>query len=88
MNFFDADGLAGKDGTEVNFFAAQADAPATGNDDDLVVKRIIDIGQPLVEASGRLIDLGGALHVQGFVRTLLVENFDEVIELGLLLKEV
>ena len=50
MNFFDADGLAGKDGTEVNFFAAQADAPATGNDDDLVVKRIIDIGQSLLSA--------------------------------------
>ena len=88
MNFFDADGLAGKDGAEIDFFAAQTDAAATGNDDDLVVQRIIDIGQPLVGASGGLIDLGGALHVQSFVRTLLVENFDEVIEPGLLLKEV
>jgi hypothetical protein len=26
MNFFDADGLAGKDRTEVNFLAPQADA--------------------------------------------------------------
>jgi len=35
MNFFDADGLAGKDGAEIDFFAAQTDAAATGNDDDL-----------------------------------------------------
>jgi hypothetical protein len=35
-----------------------------------------------------LIDLGGALHVQGFVRTFLVEYLDEVIEPGLLLKEI
>ena len=61
MNFFDADGLAGKDRAEVNFFAAQADASATSDDDDLVVKRIIDIGQSLVRASARLIDLGGTL---------------------------
>jgi hypothetical protein len=59
-----------------------------GNDDDLVVKRIIDIGQPLVGASGRLIDLGRALHVQGFVRTFLVEDLDKVIEPGLLLKKI
>ncbi len=52
------------------------------------MKRIIDIGQSLVDARGGLIDLGGALHVQRLVRTLLVENFDEVIEPGLLLKEV
>jgi len=35
VNFFDADSLAGKDGTEINFFAAQADAAATGDNDDL-----------------------------------------------------
>src|SRR5260370_41614978 len=85
MNFFDADGLAGKDGTEVNFFAAQADAAATGNYDGLVVKRIIDIGQPLLGARGRLIDLGRALHDQGFVSTCLDEDLDKVIEPGLLL---
>jgi hypothetical protein len=52
------------------------------------VERIIDIGQSLTDAGGWLIDLGRALHVQGFVRTFLVEDFDEVIESGLLLKEV
>jgi hypothetical protein len=36
----------------------------------------------------RLIDLGRAQHVQSFVRALVVEDFDEVVEAGLLLKKV
>ena len=35
-----------------------------------------------------MIDLGRALHVEGFVRTLVVEDFDEVVEACLLLQEV
>jgi hypothetical protein len=50
VNFFDADRLAGKARAEVNFFVAQADAAAIGNDNDFVVKGIIDIGQSLVGA--------------------------------------
>ena len=88
MNFFDADRLAGKDLAEVNLFAAQTDASAIGDDDDFVVEGIIDIRQSLVGAGRGLIDLGRALHAQGFVRTFLVELLDEMIELGLLLKEV
>jgi hypothetical protein len=42
----------------------------------------------LIEARRRPIDLGRALRVQGFVRTFLVEDFDEVVEPSLLLKEV
>src|SRR5260370_15115891 len=88
MNFFDADGLAGKDLTEVNFLAPQTDAAAVGDDNDLVVERVIDIGQSCIGAGGRLIDLGRALHVQGFMRTFVIEDFDEVVEPGLLLQEV
>jgi hypothetical protein len=33
VNFFDADGLAGKDGAEVNLFVAQTDASAVGDDE-------------------------------------------------------
>src|SRR5260370_42246171 len=84
MNFFDADGLAGKDRTEVNFLAPQTDAAAVGDDNDLVVERVIDIGQSCIGAGGRLIDLGRALHVQGFMRTFVIEDFDEVVEPGLL----
>ena len=59
-----------------------------GDDNDLVVKGIINIGQSFVGAGGGLIDLGRALHVQSFVRTFVVENLDKVIEPCLLLKEV
>jgi hypothetical protein len=62
VNFFNADRLAGKDGAEVNFFAAQTDAAAMGDDNDFVVEGIVDIGQSLVDAGGGLIDLGGALQ--------------------------
>ena len=88
MNLFDADRLAGKDRAEINFFAAQTDATAMGDDDGLVVEGIVDIGQSLVGAGRRLIDLGRALHVQGFVRAFVMEDFDKVIESGLLLKEI
>jgi hypothetical protein len=37
---------------------------------------------------GGLIDLALALHVQGFERTLVVEDLDDLVEPGLLLQEV
>jgi hypothetical protein len=64
------------------------DATAMGDDDGLVVEGIIDIRQSFVDACGGLINLGWALHVQSFVRTFVIEDFDEVIEAGLLLKEI
>ena len=88
MHFFDAHGLTGEDRAEVNLFAAQTDAPAVGDHDGFVVEGIVDVGQALVEARGRLIDLGRALHVQGFVRPFVVKDFGEFIEAGLLLQEV
>ncbi|MGB9069909.1 MAG: hypothetical protein WCC21_15170 [Candidatus Acidiferrales bacterium] len=35
-----------------------------------------------------MVDLRGTLHVQRFVRAFVVEDLDEVIELGLLLQEI
>jgi len=61
VNFFDADGLAGKNGAEINLFATQTDAAATGDNYDFVMQGIIDIGQSLISASRGLIDLGRAL---------------------------
>ena len=81
-------GLAGKDRTEVNFFGSQTDAAAVGDDNDLVVERVVDVGQSLIGARGGLIDFGRALHVQSFVRTFLVEDLDKAIEPSLLLQEV
>jgi len=71
-----------------NSLKKETTKPAGLTDDGLVVEGIIDIGQALISACGGLIDLGWALHVQGFVRTFVVEDFDKVIEAGLLLKEV
>jgi len=66
----------------------QTDPAAIGDDNDFVVEGIIDIGQSLIDAGRGLIDFGRAFHVQGFVTTLLVEDLDKGIELGLLLKEI
>jgi hypothetical protein len=60
VNFFDADRLACKEGTEINFLAAGTGAATTSDDNDLVVKRIIKIRQSLVDASCGLIGLGRA----------------------------
>ena len=45
MNFFDADGLAGKDLAEIDFLVAQTNAPATGHHDRFVMEGIVDVGQ-------------------------------------------
>ena len=88
MHFFDADGLAGKDLAETDFLLAHTDAPASGDHDSFIVEGIVDVRQAGVGSRGRLVDLRGTLHVQGFMRAFVVENLDEVIELGLLLKKV
>ena len=88
MNFLDADRLPGKDGTEVNLLVPQTDASAVGDDNGLVVEGIINVGQSLIGAGGGLIDLGWALHVQGFVWALVVADLDEFVEPGLLPQEV
>jgi hypothetical protein len=67
---------------------AQTNASAIGDHDDFVVKRIIDIWQPFIHARGWPIDLGGTFHPQGFVRTLVVEDFREVVEPHLLLQKI
>jgi hypothetical protein len=73
---------------EVDLFVAETDSAAIGNDNGLVVEGIVDVGHSGVSASGRLIDLGRAFHLQRFMRTFVVEDFDEIIEAGLLLQEV
>ena len=66
MNFLDADGLAGKDLTEVDFLGAQTDSAATGYHDGFVVEGVVDVGQSLIEASGGLIDFRPDTSCRGF----------------------
>src|SRR5262249_29445176 len=88
VDFSDADGLIGEDRTEVDFLAAQTDSTTTRDHDGFVVEWIVDVRQPLVGTCGRLIDLRRALHVQGLVRPLVVEDLDEFVEPSLLLQEI
>ena len=88
VNFLDADSLSGEDLAEVDFLVAQTNRAAAGNHDGFVVEGIIDIGQAGVRARRRLVDFRGTLHIQSFMRTLLVEDQHELVEAGLLLQEV
>jgi len=88
VNFLDADGLPGKDLTELDLLASQADATATGDHDGFVVEGIVDVRQSGVGTRGGLVDLGRTFHLQSFVRTLVVEDLDKLVEAGLLLKKI
>ena len=46
VGLLDADGLSGEHGTEIDLALLVADTPAGGDDDGLVVKRIIELGRP------------------------------------------
>ena len=48
-HLFDADLLSGEDGAEIDFPAIEADAPARGYGDDLVMERVIELGQAGIE---------------------------------------
>src|SRR5438477_8151217 len=62
--------------------------PLSTSEFRFIVEGIVDVWQSLVDACGRLIDLRRALHVQGLVRTLLVEDLDELVEPSLLLQKI
>src|SRR6202040_1792136 len=66
----------------------QTDAAATRGPNGFIVEGIVEVRQSGVHALGRLVDLRRALHVQGFVRTLVVEDLDELVEPSLLLQKV
>ena len=77
-----------KDLTEIDFFLAETDAAAARDHDGLVVERVIDVRQSLVDARRRLVDLDRTFHVQRFVRTFVVEDVDKFVKAGLLSKEI
>jgi hypothetical protein len=69
-------------------FLLQTNAAAACDHDGFVMEGIIDIGQAGVRAWRRLIAFCGTLHIQSFMRTLLVEDVHELVEAGLWLEEV
>jgi hypothetical protein len=80
--------LAGEDGRDVDAFSMHADAAAGSDEDVAVVQGVCEIGQAVITARRGRVELGGALHVKGFVRSFLVEFFYELVEAGLLLQAV
>lgn len=52
------------------------------------MERIVDVRQSGVWTRGRLVDLRRALHIQSFVRALVVEDLDKLVETRLLLKKI
>jgi hypothetical protein len=88
VNFLDADGLTGEDCAEVGFLLAETDAAATSDYDGLIVQRIVDVWQSGVDAVRGLLDFGRAFHGERFVRTLVVEDIDKLVEAGLLLQKI
>jgi hypothetical protein len=49
-HLFDADALTGEDDAEIDFLPIEADAPACGHGDGLVVERVIEVRQAFVGA--------------------------------------
>jgi len=68
VNFFDADGLSGKDLAEIDFFVVEPDAATAGDHDGFVVEGIVDVRQPGIGTQGRLVDLRWAFHIQSYLR--------------------
>ena len=84
VNFFDAYGLAGKDRAEIYFLAAHADAAATGDDNDLVVKRTIVLhlkGKLKGKAIGPAASVGQPLNAAFLVAIDLVAGLASNAEL-------
>jgi hypothetical protein len=86
FDLLDTDSLASKDRAEVDFFAVETNAPAAGDVDSLVVKRVVEFRQSAVGAGGRGIDFRWAVHVEGLVGPHVVVLIDKTVELGLLLQ--
>ena len=49
IDFFDADGLTGQAGAEIDFLAIKAQAAAVGNNDCFVMKWVVGIGNALID---------------------------------------
>ena len=66
----------------------KTDATATGDEQSAVVKGVVGLGNTVINPRRRGVDLARAFHAERFVRSFVVELFDERVEPGLLLKEI
>jgi hypothetical protein len=80
--------LARESAAEIYFLFENADPSAVANQSGPIVERIGELSDAAIGSRGGLLDFGGALHSESFMRTLVVKFMDEGIELSLLLKAV
>src|SRR6267142_1671787 len=73
---------------EIYFLFENADPSAVGNQSCPIVERIGEFSEAPILPRGSLINFAGVLHIESFMRALVVKHLNEGIELGLLLKEV
>ena len=88
VDFFDAHSLTRERGTEIYFLFENADPSAVGNQSGAIVERIGEFSYAPLLPRGSLINFARALHIESFMRTLVVKLANESVELSLLLKEV
>jgi hypothetical protein len=88
VDFFDAHSLTRERGAEIDFLFEDADPSAACNQNGPIVERIGEFSDAAIWSRGRLIDVSGELHIESFMRAVVVKLMNEGVELGLLLKEV
>jgi hypothetical protein len=79
---------SGKRSAEIDFLFENADSSAAGDQNGPIVEGIGKLSDAAIGSRGRFVDVDGALHIESFMRTLVVELLNEGVELSLLLKEV
>jgi hypothetical protein len=71
-------------GAEIYFLFVNSSA--AGDQSRPIVERIGEFSDATIRPRGSFVDVGGVLHSESFMRTLVVKLTHEGIELGLLLK--
>jgi len=80
----DADQLAGEHGADVDFSPFVAEATTVRDQRGSVMKRLLEIAQPLIGSGRVFVEFRGHFHVQRSMRPILVVVLNELIEASLL----
>jgi hypothetical protein len=75
VNFLDADCLPSQAGTEINLLAIQTKASTVGDDDGLIVERIVRFADATIRLGERRVDFRWAFHGECFMRPFVVKFF-------------
>ena len=73
VDFFNTHRLTCERSAEIDFLFVNADSSATGDKSCPIVEGIGKLSDAAVRPRGGLVDVGGALHSESFMRALVVE---------------